>query len=494
MVMSWLSRLLGRSRRGRFAKAFKAWHSVWYSSQPGIDREVARKLFRDALAKEPGSWVGHFGMGAFLSDMERLGAKAGGTKSRRPVADAVECLRKALKLNPAAAEPHLVLAAQFAASDPAAAAAHLAAATAPAARIDESIYPRRLQADDYWDAAVGLAAGDRREPAVAAFRRAIELNPRFADQTPDGAKVVDGFADAAFDLLPGRAGFGDEETRLWRLWLRRDRQALRHAGVPGAAFVARRAGARFPDLAPELLEVGVAVIPAAVVELGCIKTNESEVTAGDRFITALGQARDPRVVGALVAIVNGRPTGQSNYGNSRLRLVVETLGPVGDVQAVKPLVGLLNPNERNDNHSVSVAAANSLEAIVRRHPRELPGALLAELADLSLSVRTEEMTAERGRDDEFTYSVDFGVDVSKVKRLAQVELARRGNPTAADLQEWERVFTIPPATAQLAPCAHCKGSGACYCKRKGLADTASCARCQGSEKCHVCQGTGRQGQ
>lgn len=425
--MSWWSRLFGKSAaQGPFTEAFKAWASARRSDG---DWWEAKRLFRSALAKSPDSWVGHFGLGGVLSDEER--AAVNNTlrkpKPRRPSAESVQSLRKALELNPAAAEAHLLLTVQFAASDPATAASHFAAATSPAARMDESIYPRSRQADDYWEAAVGFAGGGRRELAVAAFRRAIELNPRFADQTPDGAMAADCFADAAYDLLPGREAFSEEEAQLWRLLLRKDRQGLRRAGVEGATFVARWVRKRFYDLPVELLEVGAAVAPEAVVELGCLKSDASEKTAGDTFIAAVGQAGDPRAVGPLVAIINGRPTGQSNYGNWRLKSVAAALGTVGDAQAVKPLVGLLDPNERNDSNSVSNVAAKSLEAILHRHARVLPDECLVELANLSHTVQNEVCTAESGRDDEFTSSVDWGVDVGQVKQLAADEIARRRN-------------------------------------------------------------------
>lgn len=35
-------------------------------------------------------------------------------------------------------------------------------------------------------------------------------------------------------------------------------------------------------------------------------------------------------------------------------------------------------------------------------------------------------------------------------------------------------------------CPVCKGSGECYCQRKGSGDAAACPRCHGTHKCHLC--------
>ena len=50
----------------------------------------------------------------------------------------------------------------------------------------------------------------------------------------------------------------------------------------------------------------------------------------------------------------------------------------------------------------------------------------------------------------------------------------------------------PQATTNKKQCHHCKGSGLCYCVRKGKVSPKDCRRCAGSEKCHNCMGTGFQ--
>lgn len=429
--MSWWKKLFGKvAGRDPFADAFKAWNSATYS-YTGSDWSAAEKLFRDALAKTPNSWVGQFGLGALLSDKEQKFSRYQGYEPRRPVAAAVTCLKKSIELNPEAAAPHLWLAIELAGSNLEAAVSHYTAANSPAATtIDERLHSRAAQGHAHWEVAIAFAKGGRQVEAVSAFRRAIELFPHLGEKVPEGAKAAEAWADATFDCLPGREKFSSEEAQLWRLWLRRDRQALRHAGVPGALFVVARIRERFYDLPPELLELGAAVVPAAVVELGCIKSGENERAAGDQFITTLAKAGDNRAIGPLVTLVSNLAAGQKKLGDYekdlRMRCVIRALGGIGDARAVRPLIGLLDPNERNDSNSISVAAASSLSAILRRDARRLPAECLAELSTLRHSVRTEQCTAEGGRDNEFDYEVHLGVDVSTVKQLAAAELSRRG--------------------------------------------------------------------
>ena len=41
------------------------------------------------------------------------------------------------------------------------------------------------------------------------------------------------------------------------------------------------------------------------------------------------------------------------------------------------------------------------------------------------------------------------------------------------------------------PCARCKGSGKCFCLRKGSGDATGCTRCSATGKCVQCDGTGK---
>jgi tetratricopeptide (TPR) repeat protein len=90
--------------------------------------------------------------------------------------------------------------------------------------------------------------------------------------------------------------------------------------------------------------------------------------------------------------------------------------------------------------------------------------------------------------------VDYRLAAAAHTNRAQVyRLKGDAARAAADFQEAERLATNPPRPGQAGTCPHCQGSGACHCKRKGLANADRCARCNGSGKCHVCHGTGRMG-
>ncbi len=41
------------------------------------------------------------------------------------------------------------------------------------------------------------------------------------------------------------------------------------------------------------------------------------------------------------------------------------------------------------------------------------------------------------------------------------------------------------------PCYVCKGTGECYCIRKGSSEPSDCVRCGGTGKCKHCGGRGR---
>ena len=49
-----------------------------------------------------------------------------------------------------------------------------------------------------------------------------------------------------------------------------------------------------------------------------------------------------------------------------------------------------------------------------------------------------------------------------------------------------------PAAPDPAPrhCNMCKGSGECYCIRKGPGNAANCPRCSGNAQCRYCRGSG----
>jgi tetratricopeptide (TPR) repeat protein len=65
---------------------------------------------------------------------------------------------------------------------------------------------------------------------------------------------------------------------------------------------------------------------------------------------------------------------------------------------------------------------------------------------------------------------------------------------ALDFQEAERIAKNLPRPGQVATCSYCKGSGECYCKRQGLANSDRCVICNGSGKCPLCKGTAKAGQ
>ena len=58
-------------------------------------------------------------------------------------------------------------------------------------------------------------------------------------------------------------------------------------------------------------------------------------------------------------------------------------------------------------------------------------------------------------------------------------------PEQHDVQEVESGSLITQ------PCWTCKGSGHCYCIRKGSGDATGCPRCQGTGHCRHCAGTGK---
>ena len=52
-----------------------------------------------------------------------------------------------------------------------------------------------------------------------------------------------------------------------------------------------------------------------------------------------------------------------------------------------------------------------------------------------------------------------------------------------------KLETVPEPRPKL-PCFVCKGSGLCFCLRKGLGTSDNCRRCAGLGKCPHCRGTG----
>jgi|JI9StandDraft_1071089.scaffolds.fasta_scaffold03065_4 hypothetical protein len=53
-------------------------------------------------------------------------------------------------------------------------------------------------------------------------------------------------------------------------------------------------------------------------------------------------------------------------------------------------------------------------------------------------------------------------------------------------EEYEPAPDKPPAR----PCSICKGSGQCFCLRRGSKNSENCPRCGGHGKCQHCRGTG----
>jgi hypothetical protein len=79
-----------------------------------------------------------------------------------------------------------------------------------------------------------------------------------------------------------------------------------------------------------------------------------------------------------------------------------------------------------------------------------------------------------------------------VRDLAGVRALEAAEAAEAAAAAKQREAWTQAETERLTMCSYCKGSGNCFCKRKGASLPKQCARCAGSGKCHVCKGTGNQ--
>lgn len=61
-------------------------------------------------------------------------------------------------------------------------------------------------------------------------------------------------------------------------------------------------------------------------------------------------------------------------------------------------------------------------------------------------------------------------------------------PIGEELPDEE--YEPAPETLPARPCSICKGSGQCFCLRKGLKNSENCPRCCGLGQCQHCRGTG----
>src|SRR5262249_19693964 len=86
----------------------------------------------------------------------------------------------------------------------------------------------------------------------------------------------------------------------------------------------------------------------------------------------------------------------------------------------------------------------------------------------------------------FSLGESFIAFLGSLRKRERADYASGGEAREPD-HRYERIGNLVTSGA----CSQCRGSGTCYCIRKGPGNPAGCVRCNGTGKCGVCQGSGK---
>jgi len=165
------------------------------------------------------------------------------------------------------------------------------------------------------------------------------------------------------------------------------------------------------------------------------RLKSSDVQTRRRAIKGLSRSQNPRALAALMAAL----VDESYLARKE---AAHALGEIGDAQAVKPLINLI---EDSSHHAIVKAAVGALEKVLVRVAASVVSKDLQAAAALS---DVGEIYYERGEGAAW-FSVarnatPWIVDCSQVRRLARQELTRRGlsndKPISPTTQKDRKVY------------------------------------------------------
>jgi hypothetical protein len=147
------------------------------------------------------------------------------------------------------------------------------------------------------------------------------------------------------------------------------------------------------------------------------RLTSSDVQTRRRAIKGLSRSRNPRALAALMAAL----VDESHLARKE---AAQALGEIGDAQAVKPLINLI---EDSSHHAIVNAAVGALEKVLVRVAASVVSKDLQAAAALS---DVGGVYYERGEGaawvSEARNATPWIMDCSQVRRLARQELTRRG--------------------------------------------------------------------
>jgi tetratricopeptide (TPR) repeat protein len=163
------------------------------NSQLVGNSQKAEKIYRDAVRRNPDSWVAHYGLGEVIM----FHAGHAGQWSGAAVEEGIRHLMEAATLAPKRVEPLLKLANKLSVCEPpvqdmAAAKGYYLRAIDALSEEQEFLYPEVWQGGDHWEFACESARIGDADIAVTAFAHAIRSNPtlyRTKFRPPDAAGV-----------------------------------------------------------------------------------------------------------------------------------------------------------------------------------------------------------------------------------------------------------------------------------------------------------------
>ena len=147
------------------------------------------------------------------------------------------------------------------------------------------------------------------------------------------------------------------------------------------------------------------------------RLKSSDVQTRRQAIKGLSRSRNPRALAALMAAL----VDESHLARKE---AAQALGEIGDAQAVKPLINLI---EDSSHHAIVKAAVGALEKVLVRVAASVVSKDLQAAAALS---DVDGIYYERREDaawfSEPRNATPWIMDCSQVRRLARQELTRRG--------------------------------------------------------------------